>query len=1108
MKALSVFIAVASLCSSVSALGQNATVTTQSGAGSLMLAGHGQSGQILLSANDWFGVLRAAEDLAGDFGKVTGKNLTLGHWSSGASKRDAGAEKRASGWASPAVGNGTHPGGSWVDGNGPNSSVHDVVQTQGSSNNAFYVFNPTTNEINYTVGPAQNFTGPTLITMSESKAITTVIIAGTIGKSDVINSMISSEKLDVSSITGNWESFISQVIDSPVPGVDKAMVIAGSDMRGTIYGLYDVSEQIGVSPWYWWADVPPKSQDALYANGVKKVQKSPSVKYRGIFINDEQPALTNWINNNYAPGKYGPGFNHYFYSHVFELLLRLRANYFWPAQWASMFNVDDTANQPLADAYGIVMGTSHTEPMMRATNEWNNFGTQYGGNGQWAFNSNNASIIPFFTYGTQRAKPYASNSLFTVAMRGSGDTSIGLSDAQAIVVLEATIKAQRQIFTEVFNGTNVSDIPQMWCLYKEVQGYYENEGLTVPDDVTLLWTDDNWGNIRRLPVGNETIRSGGAGVYYHIDYVGDPRDYKWINTIQLSKTVEQMQLASARQANQIWLLNVGDLKPLEIPINHFLDLAYDTSMWGYSSVPTWLQLWATREFDSEHAPAIVSILDRYGMYSARRKYELLDPSFYSVINYNEADAILAQWKQLASDAQEVYDDLDDDHQAAYYEMILQPVLGGQAIQQIYIQAAKNAQYVEQKRSSANGVAMDVLEWFTEDHTLTQRYHDLLDGKWNHILDQTHLGYYGYWQQPMRNTAPPLSFVQNLETSLAGNLGIGVEASNATVSGDDAYHANSGDTLTLPPMDPYGPQTRWIDVFSRGLAGCQWTLASAQPYVIVSPSTGFTGGDNGTDTRAYVSIDWTKAPAAPNTTMVTINITSGCGSAWGNYPHPTVVVPVTNVAVPSNFTGFIESDKHISIEAEHTTMNTAVNGVSYMTLPSYGRTLSGVTLTPVTAPSQPVGTGPVLQYDIYTFTNVSNANITLLLSPSLNQKGNADPLKYGIAVDNETPQVIQPIGSYTGGNMPAGWGGAVSDGVWGMSASGNTTTTRHNLSQTGKHTLKIWCVDPGIVVQKIIIDLGGVRYSYLGPPESFRAGVDQIGTYDGTNFAGVKVSDVI
>ena len=341
-------------------------------------------------------------------------------------------------------------------------------------------------------------------------------------------------------------------------------MIAGSDLRGTVYGLYDVSEQIGVSPWWWFADVPVRTAEGVWALNETKVQRSPSVRYRGIFINDEQPALTNWIkyvslpssilhvhyvegaklfnSDNYAPGKYGPGFNHYFYSHVFELLLRLRANYFWPAEWSSMFDVDDTANQPLADAYGIVMGTSHTEPMMRASNEWPTFGPDYGGNGQWEFDTNNASLIPFFTYGAQRALPYAGNSLFTMAMRGSGDTSINLTPEEAVAVLKNVVAAQREILAEVFNGTaNVTDIPQMWCLYKEVQGYYEDYGLSVPDDVTLLWADDNWGNVRRLPLANETDRAGGAGVYYHVDYVGSPRDYKWINTIQLEKTVEQVR---------------------------------------------------------------------------------------------------------------------------------------------------------------------------------------------------------------------------------------------------------------------------------------------------------------------------------------------------------------------------------------------------------------------------------------------------------------------------------------------------------------------------------------------------------------------------------------
>lgn len=387
------------------------------------------------------------------------------------------------------------------------------------------------------------------------------------------------------------------------------------------------------------------------------------------------------------------------------------------------------------------------------------------------------------------------------------------------------------------------------------------------------------------------------------------------------------------------------------------------------------------------------------------------------------------------------------------------------------------------------------------------------------LAETHLGYdlswngplyTGYWQQPMRNILPPLSYVQELETSLAGNIGVGVEGSNATVSGDDAWHANSGDTLVLPPMDPYGPKTRWVDIFARGTAGCQWKLSPWKDYVIVTPSTGYTGGENGTDTRVYVSIDWSKAPPAPNTTTVSINVTSSCGSQWGNYPSPTIQVPVQNVVVPSNFTGFVESDKHIAIEAEHTSRNTAVNNTSYTTLPSYGRTLSGVTLVPILSPTQPVGTGPALEYDVWTFTNTSQANVTLFLSPSQNQMGPSRPLKYGIAFDEEVPKVIQFVSNYTGGNYPQGWNQAVADGVWGLSSNqwlttGNSTITKHNLSKTGKHTLRIWSIEPGVVFQKIVIDLGGVRTSYLGPPESFRVGVDQTGAYDGTNFAGVDVA---
>ncbi|TVY34481.1 hypothetical protein LSUB1_G006062 [Lachnellula subtilissima] len=1124
---LALALSLSPILSSVLALGQKATVTTirpvdGDGEGLLQLAGTGLDGQILLSAEDWWGVIRAAEDLAVDFGKVTGRNLTLTNWSAMNMNTTNSNSTRAAGGIGKSARSGLQSNETYTNGNGSSTTV-------------CYTYNPVTSFVNYTTGPAATLTGPALSNAPPSHP---VIITGTLHKSPLITSLIQSHKLDISSIDGRWESFISEVIADPLPGsgIDRALVVVGSDMRGTVYGLYDVSEQIGVSPWWWWGDVPVRKREGVWALEGRKVQGEPS------------PALTNWINSNYQPGKYGPGYNHYFYPRVFELLLRLRANYFWPAMWGSMFGVDDTANQPLADAYGIVMGSSHTgafrisislffnclsypalimgryrtdckEPMMRATNEWTTFGKEYGGNGQWEYDTNNASLTAFFTYGVQRAKPYVANSLFTMAMRGSGDTAITLTQAQAITVLQDVVAKQREILGDVFNGTKIEEIPQVWCLYKEVQGYYEN-GLSVPDDVTLLWADDNWGNIRRLPTASETNRSGGAGVYYHFDYVGDPRDYKWINTIQLQKTVEQMQLAYARQADRIWILNVGDLKTLEIPINHFMDLAYDTPAWGYDSVPRWLSLWAEREFGPEHSVAISSVVDRYGMYAARRKYELLASSTYSIVNYNEADAILAQWQELADDAQKVYDGLEDAWKPAYYEMVLQPVLGGQVVNQIYVNAGKNRLYTAQKRNTANKVAEDVLGYFKQDHVLTQRYHDLLDGKWNHMLDRYDLSYHsqnydGYWQQPMRNTIPALSYVQQLETSLAGSIGIAVEGSNATVPGDDAWHANSGSTLVLPPMSSYGPRTRWIDVFARGTQNCQWTVSISQPYVLATPNLGGTGGFNGTDTRVYISIDWAKAPPAPNTTIVNIgiNLTSSC--TWGNYPAPTIQVPIHNTAVPSTFTGFVESDSHISIEAEHTTTNTnTTTNTSYTTLPSHGRTLSGVTLADPLASPQPPPTGPFLSYALYSFTPSPSASVTLFLSPCGNINGPDFPMEYGVAFDEEAPQVIQFIhiatsssGSTSTAAYPLGWYQAVADGIWG--SSGNTTTTVHDLSVTGLHTLKVWLLQPGVVLQKIVVDFGGgVRESYLGPPESFRAGVDVVGGYDGGNFAGVDVLDVV
>ncbi|KAI0126804.1 immunoglobulin I-set domain-containing protein [Xylariales sp. AK1849] len=1042
------------------ALGQQTVISFTSVHGALQLAGGSISKpQILISSNDYWGVIRAAGDLAKDFGRVTGTNFTLSNGENG---------------AAPAA----------------------------------YEYRPiTTNYTVYAVNNTQHFYCPDY---TDPSAGDTVIIAGTLGSSKVIDDLVASGKLDVSDVEDEWESYVTRLIDNPIPGCAKAVVIAGSNARGVIFGLYDISEQIGVSPWYWWADVPTKQNKNIWFLPQGKVQGPPSVKYRGFFLNDEQPGLSGWVQSNYEDTPYGVGYDRNFYPNVFEVLLRLRANYLWPALWGTMFEIDDPANQPLADAWEIVLGSSHTEPMMRAQNEFSTFYTNEG-LGPWAYNLNNDTIDQYFAYGAQRAKPYARNSLWTMGMRGTGDSAIEGLGVQAIVnMLETLVEHQRKIIEDVLEA-NITDVPQMWCLYKEVASYIL-DGLDVPDDITLLWADDNWGNVRRVPIQNETDRAGGAGVYYHFDYVGDPRNYKWINTIQLEKTAEQMQLAYTHGADRIWIVNVGDLKPLELPISHFFDMAYDAEQWGVDNVDKWLSAWASREFGTDHAAELTDILTRYGMYAGRRKYELIEPYVYSVINYNEADAVLAQWSDLAADAQALYDGLDENQQPAFFEMILHPILAGEIVHKVHIGAEKNAVYANQHRSSANDVAMQVLADFNEDGNLTSRWDDLLDGKWERMLDQTHIGYDGYWQQPMRNVAPAMSFVQPGVSAIAGSVGVGVEGSNASIPGDDKYHANSGTTLTLPPLDPYGPATRWFDVFSRGMIACDWSAQTDKPWVKLSQYNGTIGPGNGTDSRVFVSIDWASAPRITNNTNSNINFTTGCGrkgfATW--YVAPIVQLPINMRTVPSNFTiGFVESDKYVAIEGPnyqriYTPSNSTNSNVTYHSLKNYGRTFGGVSLWP--QDTQPVtpDSGPALEYDLYLFTNVSNVNVTLYLSPTQNYLSDSNPLQFAVSVfpagsTQAAPKTVRFIGDSIGADLPPSWGYAVGDAVWGHHPSHNTTT-KWNVTQEGAYKLRVWGLAPSVIVQKVIVDLGGVRPSYLGPPESFLVGRDEEGKFNGTSFA--------
>ncbi|KAM3422159.1 hypothetical protein BST61_g2529 [Cercospora zeina] len=976
------------------------------------LAAPGTAPQIRCAENDYPGVQKACNDLAIDFGRVTGNNAGM--------RLVAGDESLRA-----------------------NSSLILTVNNKPS------------------------------FELDGTSAHGAAIVAGTIGHSSIIDDLAERGVIDVSDVQGAWESYISVLVDAPTDDLTQALVIAGSDKRGTIYGIYSISEQIGVSPWHFWADSPGQQHEQIYASNVSIVQGPPSVKYRGIFINDEAPSLTGWVMDKFPGGEYGPGFNAEFYSTVFELLLRLRANYLWPAMWNSMFNVDDPRTQPLANDYGIVMGTSHTEPMTRATKEWEIFGE-----GEWFWGTNNASIYEFFADGIERSQNY--DNVVTVGMRGYHDTPIG--DDIQIELLEAVVSAQTEIL-EHFRG-DASSVPQSWCLYKEVQGYYE-QGMQVPDYITLLWAEDNYGNIRRLPVGNETERSGGAGVYYHFDYVGDPRNYKWISTTKLTKTWEQMRLAYDRQAREIWVVNVGDIKPVELPISHFLDMAYDITKFGKDSTPAYLQKWAAREFGQSVAAETAEVMYAYGRLSSRRKFELVDPTTYSIFDYSEADRVLEEWLEVQRHAQAIYDTLSDDAKPAFFELVYYPVTAGCNYHGIMISAALNNLYADQGRNSANDLADRVRELFTQDQLLTKQYHGLLDGKWNHMMDQTHIGYQ-YWQQPMRQTLPPLKYVANMERSLVGDMKVAIQGSNASVPGDDRWHSLSSNALTMEPFDRYG-RPQWIDIFQVGTLPFEWTISANATWVNFSQSAGSLAPED-SDVRVWVNIDWENVPGKHHH-LIQVNISRSEDNSTqylrqalygAQFNMPQLWLHINNTQAPEDFTnGFIESDSVLSIQLEH--WNEIINpsdAITYEIIPGLTKSGSGVTLSNVTADSQDIATGPALRYNLYTFTeDVNTTNITILTTPSLNTNPTR-PLRYAVQLDSEEIQTVQPVIDQPNGQNPRGWEQAVADMAW-----KNTVTFAY--SGPGQHTLTIWASEPALVLGSAWVDFGGLKPSYLGPPESFR-----------------------
>ncbi len=870
---------------------------------------------------------------------------------------------------------------------------------------------------------------------------TNAVIVGTIGTSPIIERLIRDGKIDATQVTGKWESFIIEVVPEPLPGVVSGLVIAGSDKRGTIYGVYDLSGQIGVSPWYWWADVPVKNNEALFVKAGRYVQGPPAVKYRGIFLNDEEPALGRWAVENYG------GFNHEFYEKVFELILRMKGNYLWPAMWWASFNSDDPLNPKLADEYGIVMGTTHHEPMMRAHAEWRKIKA-----GPWNYETNAEKLRQFWTEGIQRMGSY--ESIVTLAMRGDGD--IAMSESTNIALLERIVADQRKILADV-TGKDVTTIPQLWALYKEVQDYYD-KGMRVPEDVTLLLCDDNWGNLRRLPKPEDPPRAGGYGIYYHYDFVGGPRNYKWVNTNPIARVWEQMHLAYRHGVDRIWLVNVGDLKPMEFPIEFFLDYSWNPEQWPAERLGEYTRLWAGQQFGPEHASAIAEILSKYTRYNSRRKPEMLSPDTYSLVNYREAETIVSDYNKLAEEAERINKAMPSEYKDAYYQLVLHPVTACANLNELHVTVGKNHLYAKQGRAATNDLANRVKDLFAKDAEISHYYNKVMaGGKWNHMMDQTHISY-TYWQQPEKDVLPE---VDEIEIPAVADMGVSIE-------GSDRWWPMEKTEAVLPEFDPFNQQEYYIEVFNRGQTPFSYEIESGESWLRVRPNRGKVDKQQ----RVWVSVNFQQAPNGTHRVPITVT--------GPNKSSIVVQAVINNPAMPEReqVRGFVESNGYVSIEAEHYTQAINADPIKWLLIPNLGRTLSGITPVPVTAKSQtPGGNSPHLEYCLHLFSS-GKVKVKTYLSPTQNFH-DTQGMRYAISFDDQTPQIINIHEKDTipDWKYPPAWNQAVGENI-------KVMTSEHLLKKPGEHVLKFWMVDPDIVLQKIVVDTGGVKPSYLGPPESF------------------------
>ena len=884
-----------------------------------------------------------------------------------------------------------------------------------------------------------------------------VVFAGTIGKSSFVDSLVSQGKLDVSQLRGQWESFLITTVSNPLPGVSMGLVIAGSDRRGTTYGIFELSEAIGVSPWYWWSDVTPRHRDHLFVAPGTRRAGPPSVQYRGIFINDEDLGLQPWAAKTFDPklGDIGPKT----YARVFELLLRLKANTLWPAMHSctKAFNLY-ADNKQVADDYAIVMGSSHAEPMLRNNvTEWVEKHEDYN------YIENRDGVRRYWEQRVEENGKF--ENIYTIGMRGIHDSPIvgPKTQPERIKVLEQIFADQRGLLAKHVKQ-DVSTVPQIFCPYKEVLSDYRN-GLKVPDDVTIVFPDDNFGYIRYLPTEAERKRSGGFGVYYHVSYLGGPLSYLWLDTTPPSLIWEEMSKAYDHGVRKFWMLNAGDIKPAEVSIDLFMQMGWDISKWQQHNLNNFLVDWAERKFGPRKAYEAASILDQYYRLGFARKPEHLQwnfanedskPTALTAFDYgDEIQQRIDAYEALKDQADRLYATCPPLLKDALYETVVYPVRASALANRRYFSFEKAREYLAQGRASAS-------EWMRAGEEATRLLNlettyfneKLAGGKWRHMMSEVPPG--DMWQSMRMRTPVASSALREMKLPDQPGLGVAIEGRREPLNDQSAV---------LPVINGLVRETRFIDVFNTGNSPAPWKAITKQRWIQLSHNR----GDLRQDTRVSVSIDWTRIPK-DEWFSGTVEI-----SAAG--VRRVITVPVFNPKITLERNTFIEAGGVVSMEAEHYSAISGImaGNVQWSKIPGLGRTGDAMSVSPTTAASMKVedlDIAPALHYRVLLFTT-GKLTVTCYLVPTfpiVTGRG----LRYAIGFDNEPPQIVT-----VGADLQT------PSRQWSLNVLNASTmgVSNHEIATAGAHTLKIYIVDAGVVLDKIVVDTGGLKPSYLGPPET-------------------------